>query len=234
MCGESTLDEVTEVDVKNPIIQVQLPEGIILQTDRVGESFTFTDETRVGETVRFRYSGGSEDGERNVLVVKVDSDSLEGLTLERDGGYRKYTDDNIHGDILVVEPFVEAGNKVAPSGNVKRVRFDDAVAALVASLEGEQLAELYGRYVATEGDGTTFDADTGEVVVMLPAPANKFTVNGDNGGPSLTLTNKNGKLFHLYLYDEYNEVGIANEVTGLDEGEITPEQLIDELVKFLA
>lgn len=232
-------------ETSNPVIDLDMDQypNVIIDPSRAGKSVVRCDDVKVGETVRFVYTAGSEVGERNVLVVKVGYRSFEGPTLERDGGYRKYLDQDIaddrsledHGPILIVEPFV----KVDPvsTGNVKRVRFDEAIEALAASLTGEQLAALYLQYVALRGDDAEFDPATGEVVVTLPEPkVNKFTKTGHSAfGPDLEITNTNGKKFGIYLYGvETGEIGIHNEVTGTDNSNATPEVLRDELVKFLA
>ena len=176
MCGQSTFEEdteVTEVSQDRMLTHVGVPVGLTLRVDRVGETVTYGEDIVPGETVRFDYDGGS-GGERNVLVVKVDDEGFEGLTLERDGDYRRYLDEKITGfdAILIVEPFVHAispaGVDAVVSGNEKRVRFDEAGEALLASLSGEQLAQLYSEHVALIGKGAHFDADSGEVVVKLP------------------------------------------------------------------
>ena len=215
----------------NPFIDVEVPGSISLDTSRVGKNLVYSDEVSPGETVRFSYYGGSEDGTRNVLVVKVDSNGLEGLTLERDGEYRRYRDDNISGHLMVVEPFVATTPK--DTAGIKRVRFDEAGDALLASLSGEQLADLYSKYVALEDDGAEFDAATGHVVVTLPQPKfSEFATISISDYP-LVIKNKNGNSFNLFLYPDKKQVGIY--VDGdLNEENITPEQLRDELVKFLA
>ena len=216
-------------------LDIEIPDGMELLTDRVGEEFTYADELRVGETVKFRYSGGSEDGPRTVLVVKVYDGSFEGLTLERDGGYRKYLDENVFGfnQFTIVEPFVK--HTPAVSGE-RRVRFDEAGTALLASLTGEQLAELYDKHVAIEGIGTEFDAKTGEVVVKLPAPkVNKIEkVSCNSGSSHVIFRNTNDKQFALYLYGGDQGIGIHSDVTGYDNCQSSIENLRDELVKFLA
>lgn len=240
MCGNSTfeddyedaVDEVMTVEAPTEVIDVVLPDNMVLKVDRVGQSYIYGDDIVPGETVRFDYDGGSESGTRTVLVVKVDNDGLEGLTLERDGGYRRYLNVNIGSRIDIVQPFI-AQNPVS-TGNVKRVRFDDAGTALLASLSGEKLAELYGQYVALEGVGTEFDPQTGEVVVQLPEPVKSRFVTVRGKTRDLEIQNKDGKIFALYLYKDTGKVGFYNEVTGENNSNCTPEELRDSLVKFLA
>lgn len=233
MCGQSTLD-VSAVDEvlreSGEKLDIVLPDNLELRTDRVGNYVTYGDEVRVGETVRFTYSGGSEVGPRTVLVVKVDNNGLEGLTLERDGGYRRYDDGQINGDIQIVEPFI---NSHVGSTSEKRVRFDDAGIALLASLSGEQLAELYGKYVSVDGVGTEFDGSTGEVVVKLPEPSNSMKAIVGEGDYRIEVVNTSGEKLDLFLY-ENGQLGIYNSQNGFNEGEVTVEQLRDQLVEFLA
>lgn len=238
MCGQSTFNEdvdvVTETSQDRMLTHVNVPAGLTLKVDRVGQVVTYGDEVVPGETVRFDYYGGSGEGERNVLVVKVDSDGLEGLTLERDGEYRRYADDKIsvRSDITIVEPFVHAispaGVDAVVSGNEKRIRFDEAGEALLASLTGEQLAELYDKHVALIGEGARFDSDSGEVVVKLPEVKSKFEVRSEY----FTIQNKKGENLMVFLYPYSQEIGL--NVGDLDDESVTPEVLRDELVKFLA
>jgi len=231
MCGQSTLEEQA-VDSVMEQLDIALPDGLQLDTRRVGEHVTYADELNPGETVSFIYSAGSEVSDRTVLVVKVDGTGLEGLTLERDGGYRRYLDDFITSDISIVKPFVKSGNSPYHSNNTeKRVRFDDAGTALLASLSGEQLADLYGQYVAVEGVGTIFDAKTGEVVVKLPEPESRVSdvILGDSFS-SITLSNKHGKYLSLFFYDD-KSIGVQYNAGSKF---VSVEGLRDELTKFLA
>lgn len=206
-------------------------EGEVKQ-NRVGEFLSCESELAIGETVQFWYEGGSERGYRTVLVVKQDDESLEGPTNERNGEYRRYLREQIGSSFMIVNPFEPyASQKSAPAGNTLRVQFPEAGEKLLASLTGEQLAELYAKYVAVEGDGATYDANSGEVVVMLPAPQNKILSVGSD---LLTLQNKNGEAFYLWFYPESGQIGVSNDTTGTDNAEATPEVLRDELVKFLA
>jgi len=231
MCGQSTLEASAVdavVDESNEKLDIALPDDLEVKSDRVGQSFVYADSAKVGETVRFNYTGGSEVGPRTVLVVKVDDQGLEGLTLERDGGYRRYDDSSIDGRITVVAPFVGTSSG---STTERRVRFDDAGVALLASLTGEQLAELYGQYVSTEGVGTKYDANTGEVVVELPEPSTSVKAV-DN---ELRIVNKAGKTLTIYLYTNIgNEVGLHNDDNGYDNTRCTAEDIRDQLVEFLA
>lgn len=259
MCGSSFLSDsepavaVEKFDVESPLIECEVPSGVVLLADRVGFATSTADKLKIGETVKFNYSSGSENGPRTVLVLKVDYDHIEGLTLERDGEYRSYkrgvnmSNPRIHGKDLyvVVKPFVKQPEvAVVPvaapasvSGDQRRIRFDEAGAALLASLSGEQLAELYGKYGTVDGINSRFDSATGEVVVDLPKPkVNKFTkvyYKAGNLNSDLTITNKNGDKFELYLYSD-GTVGIHNSVNGFDKTDNTPEMLRDQLVKFLA
>lgn len=228
-CGETELEENEVEDLE--LLDVYLPNGLVLDTERVGVTIAFARDLHVGETVKFDYEGGSEGGTRHVLVVKVHHNGIEGLTYERNGGYRHYKDDNV-GHYEIVKPFVKSYTTAV--GNVKRVNFEDARTALLASLTGEQLAELYGKYVATEGDGAEFDAQNGEVVVTLPQPQNKFKKVLRDKPLVFIITNKENKEFALYVYPDNSTVGFRNDVTESNETNTTPEQLRDELVKFLA
>jgi hypothetical protein len=232
MCGQTEL-EVSEVEVENPTIEVEVPSDVNLDTSRVGQEVSSFDDVVVGETVRFDYSGGSEYGTRNVLVLRVDDGALEGITLERDGGYRRYLNHYVDSNIFIVKPFVKVPAEV--NGHVKRIRFDEAGAGLLASLTGDQLASLYAQYVAVEGDGAEFDPQTGEVVVRLPEAKTKFLTVSNLPEQPILVVRPDGKQFKLYLYenDDY-PIGIVNDVTGLNSTEVTPEILRDELVKFLA
>lgn len=193
---------------------------------RDGNVFLYPESLKVGDIVKFSYNGGTENGFRTVTVAKNDQYSVEGKTKERNGEYRRYLLENVTSSFTVI------GDEMDNAGLVKRVRFDEACTALLASLTGEKLAELYLNNVAVLGEHAEYDSGTGEVVVFLPAPTSKFTVN-NNAGQPLTITNKDGKVFKLYLHNQ-QDVGLVNEVTGLDNTKINPEQLRDELVKFLA
>jgi len=231
MCGQTEL-EVIEVEVENPTIEVEVPSDVNLDTSRVGQEVSSFDDVVVGETVRFDYSGGSEYGTRNVLVLRVDDGALEGITLERDGGYRRYLNHYVDSNILIVKPFVKVPAEI--NGRVKRIRFDEAGAGLLASLTGDQLASLYAQYVAVEGDGAEFDPQTGEVVVRLPEAKTKFLAVSNLEEPIL-IVRPDGKQLKLYLYENSDyPIGIVNEETDLDITDVTPEILRDELVKFLA
>jgi hypothetical protein len=232
MCGQTEL-EVSEVEVENPTIEVEVPSDVNLDTSRVGQEVSSFDDVVVGETVRFDYSGGSEYGTRNVLVLRVDDGALEGITLERDGGYRRYLNHYVDSNIFIVKPFVKVPAEV--NGHVKRIRFDEAGAGLLASLTGDQLASLYAQYVAVEGDGAEFDPQTGEVVVRLPeVPKSRFVIPDSDYNGDLLIQKADGSEFRLYIHTGGNSIGVLNSVTGLDETSLTPEQVRDELVKFLA
>ena len=222
MCGQTELE----------VIEVEVPSDVNLDTSRVGQEVSSFDDVVVGETVRFDYSGGSEYGTRNVLVLRVDDGALEGITLERDGGYRRYLNHYVDSNILIVKPFVKVPAEI--NGRVKRIRFDEAGAGLLASLTGDQLASLYAQYVAVEGDGAEFDPQTGEVVVRLPEAKTKFLAVSNLEEPIL-IVRPDGKQLKLYLYENSDyPIGIVNEETDLDITDVTPEILRDELVKFLA
>jgi len=221
--------DVDAVHTQNAVLDVDLPHGVELQTHRVGSRLTYLDNAQVGETIRFTYSGGSEHGQRTVLVVKVDGKGVEGLTLERDGAYRRYTEYNVGGEIRVVEPFVRGSST---NSIEKRVRFDDAGTALVASLSGEQLAELYNKYVALEGDGASFDANTGEVVVKLPEPKENKIV--DAKSHLVVFENTRGKKFYLHIYSHFGDIGFHNYESGADNAKATPDALLTELTRFLS
>jgi hypothetical protein len=47
------------------------------------------------------------------------------------------------------------------------------------------------------------------------------------------IQNKAGRLFRVYLYADHN-VGMQIDDTDFNKSDVTPEQLRDELVKFLA
>lgn len=211
------------ITLENPVIDVEIPYGVSLDVSRLGE-YIASDEVEVGETVRFDYFDGET---RNVLVTSTNNVGFKGLTLERDGNYRSYLNRKIYRSIKVVQPFVHETKK-----GFKRVRFDEAGDALLASLSGEQLAELYGKYVALEGDGAGFDSVSGEVVVKLPEPSSAKFIRVENTDYPLVIA-KGNRHFNLFLYQKKQEVGICVD-GGLNEENITPEQLRDELVKFLA
>jgi len=232
MCGQSTLEEQA-VDSVMEQLDIALPDNLELDTSRVGEDVAYAESVNPGETVSFYYTAGSEVGNRTVLVVKVDGEGLEGLTLERDGGYRRYLDRFISGQIQIVKPFIQSnGSPYHSNSTEKRVRFDDAGVALLASLSGEQLADLYGRYVAVEGIGTKFDGNTGEVVVELPEVTSKF-ISSDKGLNTLRIQNKDGVELRLHQYGD-GSIGLVNDLTGFNTTSPTPENLRDELVKLLA
>lgn len=213
----------------NAVVDIKVPNGLTLDVSRVGQVVPYPDNVHVGETVSFYYTHGSYDGQRTVLVLFVDGDYLEGLTLERDGEYRRYNEAYISGNISIVRPFVTS--PVVSIGNVKRVRFDQAIEALAASLSGEQLAQLYSQYVALEGDGAEFDATSGEVVVKLPeSKVNKFTLISMPG--EIQIVNKKNETFKLFGYKYDQTVGYSGP--NCNSINCTPEQLRDELVKFLA
>ncbi len=242
MCGQSTFEEdsevATEVSQDRVLTNVSVPNGLVLRTDRVGGSVTYGDDIFPGETVRFDYDGGSERGERNVLVVHVDDEGFEGLTLERDGDYRRYLDANIEGlyDIHIVEPFIRQENDEVNT-NEKRIRFDEAGEALLASLSGEKLAELYLEHVALRGDDASFDSTTGEVVVQLPeVQTPKFELFSN----SFLIVNKRGDKLRVFIYpndDEpvgFDKIDVNGNLVNIPSSDWTPEFLRDELVKFLA
>ena len=183
------------------------------------------ENVNVGDRIRFTYDGGSEYGTRTVLVQKFDEESVEGPTEERGGEYRKYLVDNFDGDVEILDS--------VPAGHTLRVRFDEAGEKLLASLSGEQLANLYSQYVATEGDGAEFDSATGEVVVMLPARDFSYRVRRDYevAGPILTINHPNGKTFLLYTYSD-NTVGVHTD--NYDGTEVTPQELADLLSGFVS
>lgn len=198
------------------------------EESRVGTEVYYVEDVKVGETVSFHYDAGSEPGgERTVTVLKIDGyGALEGSTKERGGEYRRYLSEHIEGPILIVS---EA--KSADAGNTRRVRFDEAGEALLASLSGEQLAELYAQHVAVAGDGAEFDPQTGDVVVYLPAPQNR--VSRVNNG-QVVLSNKDGQEFKLWLHSQYGRIGVDNDKTDFHDTDVSPEVLRDELVKFLS
>ncbi len=215
----------------NATVSIPCPDGVILGVSRVGALLVYPADINKGETVEFYYAHGSHHGTRTVLVLKSDDNGIEGINLERDGEYRKYSDEYVSDYYKVVKPFVQVE---LASTSEKRIRFDDALEALRASLSGEQLAELYSKHVALLGDGASFDAQTGEVVVKLPVPKeNTFLrIGADNDSQSLVIENKHGQTFHLFVYGKLNTVGIT--APGFNNTKVTPDELRDQLVKFLA
>lgn len=176
---------------------------------------------KVGQTVTFDYWNRETKlySKRTVQVAKVDDTALEGVTAERDNQYRRYL-------FKMMENL-----QVVPTSDTKRVRFDDAETALLASLSGEQLAELYLEYVAVEGDEAKFDPQTGEVVVTLPKPTNRFIVPTEASAfPAFSIINKRGETLGIFLYSD-NTVGIQTEECDLTD--VSPETLRDEIVKLL-
>lgn len=210
MCGGSSLVEDNAVEVE----------------ERVGSRHTYADEINVGEVVSFYYTSGSEPGTRTVTVAKVDSDGLEGPTKERGGEYRRYLDNHIDGDILILS----VPEEDAPAGDTLRVPFSEAGEKLLASLTGEQLAELYSQYVAVEGDGAEFDANSGEVVVLMPPKVNK--VLEVNATSNAQFENKRGEHFGLYLHKGGNKLGIIYK--DMDDTNVSLETLRDKLTEFLS
>jgi hypothetical protein len=240
MCGDSSFSA--------PAKQVAKSTGKPSTRYSVGEHLGWTESVDVGQTVKFTYNGGTGRGQRTVLVQKVNGrDGLEGLTLERDGDYRAYSADKIVSDIVIVNavPALEAKagkptSVAAPAvTNQLRVRFDLAGEKLLASLSGEQLAELYSKHVALEGDGASFDKDSGEVVVKLPTPkVSSFEVpKTGTKMHQLGINNKKGDTLKLFFYPDSNRAGVnvlkANSGESIVSTNITPEQLRDELVKHL-
>ncbi len=213
---------------------IPCPDGVKLDVSRVGYTFRKPSVIRKGETVSFYYSHGSHNGTRTVLVLTSDYNGIEGLTLERDGEYRRYSDEYVN-RYKVVDPFVESAKPTDTTE--KRVRFDDAGQALIASLTGEALAELYSTHVALEGVGASFDATTGEVVVKLPqTKVAKFVQPTSNN--HVEIENKRGERFKFWI-NQYRENSSLSPWSGLDcpgyqNADITPERLRDELVKFLS
>lgn len=227
---------MNEVCNKPALIECEVPLGVNLLNDRVGFTTSNGNDLNVGETVTFKYAGGSEFGTRTVLILKIDAKHIEGLTLERDGEYRSYIrgqmERNVNGHLYtVVEPFVKQEAK-QESNDQRRIRFDDAATALVASLTGEQLAELYGKYGTVEGKNARFDAVTGEVVVDLPKPKVNSVENVQSC--QLTFKNKRERCLTLFLYTYSGQIGFHNYEDGTDNSNASPDQLRDELVKFLA
>lgn len=197
--------------------------------NRVGVDVYGLDQLLVGDTVRFHYASGSRPGYRTVYINKVDDNGLEGPTHERSGDYRRYSHDYIGYPITIVAS--EHQPEPISAGSTRRVRFDEAGSALLASLSGEQLAELYAKHVAIAGDGAEFDHQTGEVVVYLPEPKNVVSYVDDN---VLELTNKNSVTFSIFLSPEQQSIGVLNGQNNTNYVGVTPEQLRDELVKFLS
>lgn len=227
MCGQTELENDVEVNE---------------QERGVGTELEYLEDARVGETIRFYYTGGSENGERTVRVAKVDGESIEGPTLEREGGYRRYNDYDAS-DIKIVAPFVLPGEeqavpvadkaKYTGKGGELRVNFADAQTKLLASLTGEQLAELYSRFVAVEGEGAVFDANKGEVVVKLPEPKYSQEYNG-----SVHYFRKGKALLRIHGYTGFgNSLGIhRNDDDGKDVFDSihgNAETLYEQLGKFL-
>lgn len=200
-CGYDELDEDEgEVAVQDA------------ELHEVGTDLSYLDDAKVGDTIRFYYGAGSEPGYRTVRVLKVDSGAVEGPTLERDpnDNYRRYSDEHAS-DITVVAQFALPGDAVevvtpeVGADNTLRVRFDDAGTKLLASLTGEQLAELYAKHVMVVGESAKFDEQTGEVVVKLPEPPKlEEQAMNDHQGSILTFTlGKKTLRIHTYTKDKY-------------------------------
>lgn len=186
------------------------PQDIHLDVSRVGQQLTYLEDAQVGETIQFHYTGGSGPGLRTVLVQKVDSraEVIEGITLERDGQYRRYSD-NEATQIYVVQPFVSDEQPTAvvvpsvqPAVNSQLVRFDAARDAIAAKLTAEQITELYAKYIVGDDATVSYDANTGSVVVT-PKPA-VITV-----APNALNIIKGANSVGVYLHPNTNRVGLT-------------------------
>lgn len=228
--------------------------GVDLNVSRVGQRLDYLENAKVGETIQFHYTAGSEDGVRTVLVqkVNVDSEGIEGMTKERDGSYRSYLDKNRVDDVEVVSPFVEA-NKVAPAPapvvaspkkNTNRVRFDAARQTLLASLTAEQIATLYKQHVAKDSLAVSYDKATGEIVIETKPVEPKYVVSTTGGiGAAFAVTGPGGTLT-FYPYERGRDGVGLNFVPagkkdaysgdgGFDSRHTTPAKMLELLKKTL-
>lgn len=216
--------------------------AVAVKNDRVGESLEYLEDARIGETLHFYYTGGSSEGYRTVRVQKVDSDVVEGACKERNGDYRRFKHEDAS-SITVVAPFLLPGESALPvkvNAGELRVRFDEAGEKLISSLPASVLAELYGKYVAVEGEGVTYDEQRGEVVVKLPEPPKlELTAVKDHQGAFLKAT-LGKKLFRIHTYTGGGEtLGVHfdnGEYRGndsFDSRHATLEDLHTQLGKFL-
>lgn len=231
--------------VKKSAAKLLANPGVDLNVSRVGQRLDYLENAKVGETIQFHYTAGSEDGVRTVLVqkVNVDSEGIEGITKEREGSYRSYLDKNRVDDVEVVSPFVEA-NKVAPApaANKSRVRFDAARQTLLASLTAEQIATLYKEHVAKDSLAVSYDKATGEIVVETKPVEPKFGIPLPHSTAAFSITGPGGTL-QFYPYEKgANGVGLsfipagknnAYDDGGYDNRFATPKDLLVQLKKTL-
>lgn len=215
-------------------VAVKAPAGVKLDRSRVNGELDSLSDARVGETLDFVYTRGSNPySTRRVLVCRVNhGKGVEGIDQERDGEWRNFLDEYAE-NIDIVEPFAEENVESVNPSNEVRVRFDEASERLANSITGEKLAELYLQYVATEGESARYDADSGEVVVTLPAPQN--SVYKVAGNSSVQFRNKRGDVLTQYLYDD-GRIGVdayENGRLSIDDDNISPEDFAVTLTRFL-
>lgn len=213
---------------------VAVKSPVKLNRERVGDTLARLSDARVGETVNFIYKkdrwGDAE--ERNVLVVKVNSEGIEGLDEHRGAEYRKFLNDKAEA-IDIVEPFAEDSDEPEVSENEVFVRFDEALERLGQSLDGDKLAELYLQHVATEGESARYDAVRGGVVITLPTPQNEVgSVHLSNSSSRIELKNKRKETFTQYIYDDAT-MGVVDSAARIDEHPVKPERLAELLNAFL-
>lgn len=235
--------------VKKSAAKLLANPGVVLKTNRVGSQLEYLEDAKVGETIQFHYTAGSEDGVRTVLVqkVNVDSEGIEGMTKERDGSYRSYLDKNRVDDVEVVSPFVEAlappAPVASPNKNVNRVRFDAARSTLLASLTAEQIATLYKQHVAKDSLAVSYDKVTGEIVVETKPVKPNFHAPKPNSTAEFAITGPGGTLQFFPYAKGANGVGLNfveagknshyDGVNGFDSRTPTPEKLLELLKKTL-
>lgn len=209
-------------------VVVQAPAGVKLDRSRVGTELSRLSDARIGETLDFQYFGGSYPGSiRTVLVVKRDSNGIQGLDAARNGEWRHFTNDNAE-NVDVVEPFAEES---ADESNVVYVSFADAQDRLIQSLPGEKLAELYLQYVATEGESASYDGLRGLVKIQLPKPTNTLTTDSGN----VNFTNKRGDSLVQYVYDD-GRIGVDVVEGGrltVTNTNVAPDEFAVLLTRFL-
>lgn len=166
-------------------VAIAKPNDVKLRIDRVGRKLNYLGEAEEGETVNFFYYGGSENAGRTVLVQRLNDEGIEGITLERNGEWRRYADDKAR-NIKVVSPFVM-------EEPINSIRFDKAFEALQSAIPTDELVKLYAKYIVGEQSGmeVAYDEQSGNLVVSKPQA--KLEVNTESfriirGKESVTVT----------------------------------------------
>ena len=198
-----------------------------LKRERVGQELCCLTDANIGETIDFVYNKDGRTEVRTVLVVKKNSDGIEGLDEQRNGEWRHFLNSKAS-TVDIVEPFAE--ENVSPSNEVF-VRFDEAMERLGQSLSGELLAELYLKHVALEGKSAAYDANRGVVVVTLPVVENRISaVRRDS---DVSYKNKRGEVLTQYIYAG-GKIGVFCQSTGVSNEDVSPDEFARILTEFLA